>query len=172
MAHYVNPSIIPVVIRARMALGLSQRQLGEMFGTSLRTATRMEAGQSTPRASQLIQLAQAVFPRDASLAATLVAEADTSLEALGLVASAGVPPPSAPVPPARPFPPIALLLDSIMAAAVDATDGQTEPVPRDTVRAVLHAAFARARALGLTIEEIDDVLSLPHATKEKPAAKK
>jgi hypothetical protein len=57
-------------------------------------------------------------------------------------------------------------VDSIVLAAMDAFD-PTSPDVRSTVR----AAFARARGMGLTVEEIDDAFSQPPPAAAEPPAK-
>jgi transcriptional regulator with XRE-family HTH domain len=171
MPFQVGPAITPLVGRARVALGLTQRGLGEMFQVSMRTAHRWEGGQAYPGVDQVQKLARAVFPTDERLAADLAQEAGTTLQAMGLVlapiaAPAAAPPLLAP----RPFPPIALMIDSILLAAVDAADGQTTaPVTHQAVRDILRAGFSRARGLGLTIDEVDNELRPSAGTKGAPA---
>jgi transcriptional regulator with XRE-family HTH domain len=173
MPFQVGPEITPLVGRVRIALGMTQKQLGEMFQVSMRTAHRWEGGQAYPDVDQVQRLARAVFPTDKKLAADLAQEAGTTLQTMGLVPApmavlAGAPPPLAP----RPFPPIGLMIDSILLAAVDAADGQTTaPLTRQAVRDILRAGFSRARGLGLTIDEVDDELRPSAVTKGTPAKK-
>jgi hypothetical protein len=111
-----------------------------------------------------------VFPHDASLAAQLAAEAGTTLEGLGLVTPPAPLPPAphpapppvpavAPGPPPRAFPPIALMVDSILLASIDAAATLGATGAREAVPTILRAAFSRARGLGLTTDEIDEALS-------------
>lgn len=93
MPHMPSPEVTTLLARARIALGFTQKELGELLRASMRTANRWESGQTLPSVDQIATLAQAVHPRDATLAAALAAEAGTTLEALGLV-----PPPRAPQP--------------------------------------------------------------------------
>jgi transcriptional regulator with XRE-family HTH domain len=168
MPFYPSSEIHALLGRARVALELTQAELGERFGSSRRTAARWESGQSTPSNTQLHDIVRAVHPVDAKLAAMIAAETGTTLEALGIVRPA--PPPLPPLPPPplpRPFPPIPLLVDSIVLAAMDAFD----PTSPD-VRSTLRAAFARARGMGLTVEEVDDAFSHsqpPPEAAEPPA---
>jgi hypothetical protein len=79
-------------------------------------------------------------------------------------AGATVPVPAAPV---RPVPSDALLVESIVCAAAEAL--QSTPT---IVRDVLRVAFARARALGMTTEEVDAALQpAPAAAPPKKAPK-
>jgi hypothetical protein len=112
-----------------------------------------------PSIDHLEELTRAVFPRDRALAEELAVECGKSFEELRLVERSAPPrtieppTPGPPAPPPRAFPPVALMLDSIVHAAEEAmaSDGD--------VRSVLRAAFARARGLGLTVEEVDDALT-------------
>jgi hypothetical protein len=60
----------------------------------------------------------------------------------------------APVVPVRPFPPTRLVVESVVCAATEVM--QASPV---AVHGVLRAAFARARGLGRTVEEMDEALT-------------
>jgi len=169
MPFQVGPTITPLVGRARIALGLTQKQLGEMFRASMRTAHRWEGGQAFPDVGQVEKLARAVFPVDAQLAEDLAREAGTTLQDMGLVATSNGAPAVAPgLPAPRPFPPIPLMVDSILLAAVGAAEGQGTAQPTQGVRDILRAGFARARGLGLTVEEVDDALAAA-AAKATPA---
>ncbi len=170
MSIHIGPEITPLVSRTRILLGLTQKGLGERFGVSLRTAHRWELGKSYPSISQVHEIAAAVFPHDASLAAQLASEAGTTLEGLGLVTPPAPlppapPPPSQPAPvvvpgpPPRAFPPIALMVDSIVHASNDAAATLGAPGAREAVPPTLRAAVSRARGLGLTTDEIDEALS-------------
>ncbi len=144
---------------------MTQKQLGEMLGASLRTASRWEGGGSYPDLEQVGQLARAVHSKDVTLAGALAGEAGTTLEALGLVVPKSPSPPLPPAPPPRAFPPIDLMVDSVILAAADAVAGYADsPLQeRSVLLDVLRAAISRARRLGLTLEEVDAVLSRPPA---------
>ncbi|HEV3189041.1 MAG TPA: helix-turn-helix transcriptional regulator [Polyangiaceae bacterium] len=177
MPHIVGPDVHGLVVRARMALDMTQKQLAEMLGVSLRTANRWEGGGSYPDLQQVGQLARAVHPKDAALAEALAGEAGTTLEALGLVARKSPSPPLPPAPPPRAFPPIDLMVDSVILAAADTVAGYADcPLQeRSALLDVLRAAISRARRLGLTLEEVDAVLSRPSAAppaEPKPATAK
>jgi transcriptional regulator with XRE-family HTH domain len=167
--------VVRLLGRTRLALHITQKELAELLGVARRTISRWEGRESIPSASQLHVLARAVHPHDAALAAELAAEGDATLEGLGLRPPAPAPPP-APVaaappvpaappsevrgPPPRAFPRVEYLIDSIVHVAAQALDG--EDAGRDpigTVRAVLRVAFARASALGLTVDEVRGALS-------------
>jgi DNA-binding XRE family transcriptional regulator len=170
MPFHIGADITPLVGRARRALSMTQRELGEMFHASMRTAHRWEGGEAYPSVEQVLKLARAVFPRDAPLAAELAQGAGTTLQAMGL-APAPAPSPAgvAPAPPPRPFPPVSLMVDSIVLAAVDAAEGLTViPSTAQIVRDILRAGFARAHGLGLTIEEVSLALEPPAAKSAAP----
>jgi transcriptional regulator with XRE-family HTH domain len=173
MPFHVGPEVTPLVVRSRIALGLTQKQLGAMFRASVRTAHRWEGGKAYPSVEQLLHLARTVLPVDAQLAGQLAVQAGTTLQAMGLVEAPSppvvvAPPPLAPQPPPRPFPPIGLMIDSILVAAGDAIeDSAAPPIARPVLRGVLRAAFSRARALGVTIDEVDDALALPTPPKAR-----
>ncbi|MGD0524991.1 MAG: helix-turn-helix transcriptional regulator [Polyangiaceae bacterium] len=160
MPFLPSPDCVAHVVRAQMALGLGQGELADKLETSRRTVTRWIARESVPSTGQLQTLARLVHPVNPAVAAELATHGGTTLVALGLerlAPSAEAPAPStttAPSPPPRPFPPARLMVESIVCAAAEAMG-----VVPSGVRGVLRAAFARARALGLTTEEVDDALS-------------
>ncbi|HSS48270.1 MAG TPA: hypothetical protein VLX28_04930, partial [Thermoanaerobaculia bacterium] len=105
------------------------------------------AGRSHLGPDKLVALARATFPVDQALAARAAALAGTTLEMLGLVRPrAAAPPPPAPVNPTSPD-----VADSVLCAAAEAMN-----LPPQQLRPTLHAAFARARTLGLTVEMVAD----------------
>jgi hypothetical protein len=133
---------------SRVALRTTQAGLGEMLGISRRTAQRWTRHQAP--ASVWPQLARLVHPNDPQLAAELAAAAGTTLEALGLVDAA-------------PSGPADGVVDAVVCAAADAM----AMVPRD-VRVGLHAAFARAKDLRVTVEMLERALRVqlqPSAAK-------
>src|SRR5215472_2227952 len=135
-------SLAALLVQARRLLEISAGELGEMLGSSLRTAQRWETEDGcVPMPEQLAELARAVYPRDSRLAAALAAAAGTSLLLLGLVPAARKAKPAA-LPPE-------LLVDSIVCVAAEAMDA-----PPGRVRPILQAAFTRARELGLSAEEV------------------
>jgi DNA-binding XRE family transcriptional regulator len=154
MPFIPSPGATALVTEAQFALGLTQDTLGKMLGLSRRTVSRWTRHTSAPSAEHLHALARAVHPKDAALAAKLARAGGESLESLGIAkAIAGVPLPGTPP---RPFPPTRLVVESVVCAAAEAM--QASPA---AVRGILRAAFARARALGLTVEEMDDALAEP-----------
>jgi transcriptional regulator with XRE-family HTH domain len=137
--------------RARRALRVTQVDLAQMLGASRRTGQRWDAGQSYPSVSQLTELAKAVYARDPALASEVAVSVGTTVDALGLAA------PAAPAAPAA----IETIVDSVVCAAAEAMDA----LPR-AVRPALMAAFARARELHLSIEDVERGL------KRKPPPKR
>ncbi len=172
MPHILSPDVTGLVARATMVLGLTHKATAELCGTSLRTAQRWYGGGSMPSHAQVLTLARAVFPRDAALAEALAQEAGTSLVAMGVVAPPAPPPPPVvalpPPPPPRPFPPVALMVDSILhAATLSAGAHAADPTSHPAILEITRAAFARARGLGLSVEEVHDAL-----VAAAPSAKK
>lgn len=137
-----------LLVRASLALHLTQAGLGDLLGSSHRTAHRWHVGEAYPSDKQVQELARHVFPADPSIAAGLAEQAGCTLESLGVVRPT---PPPAPPPPPRPAPEV--MIDSVVCAAAEAID----VVPRD-IRPALRAAFARARMLGMSIEEAERAL--------------
>ncbi len=156
-----DQSILGLVSLAASALSFNNKQLGKFLGLSSRTITRWWNNEASPSGQEVVKILRAVHPKDPALAAKLATELGTTLQALGLAAPA---PPPAPPPP-RPRPPNALMVESIVCAAAVAQ--QATP---DAVRPILQAAFARARGMGLSVEEVDDALS-PSPAKPSVAAK-
>jgi len=164
-----------LIARSRLALGLTQGALADALSVTRRTVGRWEGRRSAPNFDQLARLAAMVHPKDAALASEIAVEGATTLEELSLVAAKALPPPPAPsapgAPPSRPFPPADLMIDSILHVSARALDLQVASTdPAAAVRAVLRAAFERARGLGLTLEEIDAVLSPRPAEGAPPRA--
>jgi hypothetical protein len=148
---------------AMTALGESQQGLGDILGLSRRTISRWAGGRASLGDARCITLARAVYPRDAHLAARIVATRGATLEDVGIVSPAApAPPPPAPPPP----PPPAYLVEVVVCAAAEALDAS----PR-VVRPALLAAIRTARAVGLGLEAMEKALSLPldakAATRER-----
>jgi transcriptional regulator with XRE-family HTH domain len=127
----------------RQALGTTQEELGRMLGVSRRTAQRWTR-QGIP-SEELPNLARLVHAKDAALAAAIVAAAGTTLEAVGIVKPAAPPPLPPPLP------------DWAVDAVVCATAEAMHLLPNE-VRPGLHAAFARAKEIGLSVDVIERVL--------------
>jgi hypothetical protein len=150
--------------RARRALGTTQSGLGAMLGVSRRTAQRWASHGATLVPARLASLVEYIHPHEPALARELAATLGQTLEDLGIVPPPPPPPPQRPPPPppAPPPPPSAAIVDAVVCAAAEAM----ELTPRE-VRAGLHAAFARARELGLSVEGVVDALkaSLPRPAR-------
>jgi hypothetical protein len=151
-----------LVARARMRLGMPNREFGPALGASERTALRWSAGRSELTVPQLRTLAAMVYPQDPGLAAELAEATSTTLVALGI---APPPPPPAPVVVAPPRPDPDVLTDAVVCAAAD----ELSAAP-SAVRAGLLAAFRRARELGLTIDEVEKSLAGRIAKRAKGAS--
>jgi transcriptional regulator with XRE-family HTH domain len=161
--HLHNPGfdVRRLVIEAQLTLGITQLEMARMLGCSRRTVSRCAARRSAPGQSDLLALARAVHAKDPSLAAKLAHEGSQTLESLGLVKPApAMPAVTVPAAHVRPFPPTRLVVESVVCAAAEVM--QASPA---TVRGALRAAFARARGLGLTVEEMDDALTEPEEPK-------
>ena len=137
-----------MLVNAGFALGLSQGALGHRLGVSRRTMSRWVHG-TTLSAHHAAQLATLVHPADPTLAARVAALHGETLESLGLEKPPAPPPP----PPAPPEPP-AHMVDVVVCAAAEALD-----VSPRAVRGALLAAFRRAREAGLTIEQVERLLT-------------
>jgi hypothetical protein len=145
-----------LLVLASHALGIGQKQLGEMLGSSHRTAHRWQVGQSHPTEHQLHELARKVYPQDPALAAQIAQAGDTTLEALGVVAPPPPPPPLPPVvappapPPPPPRPPAEEMIDAVVCAAAEAMN----MMPAE-IRPGLLAAATRGRKLSMTMAEAE-----------------
>jgi transcriptional regulator with XRE-family HTH domain len=150
MAAHPVPHLL---VRARQALGWTQRELGENLGSSQRTATRWESGASHFDAISSARLLGLLYPVNPQLAADLAAVTGNTLVGLGLEAPPAPPaPPPPPVvigPPALPAPrPAALqdLIDSVVCSVADAGD-----VSPRTVRPMVLLTLRRALEVGLDV---------------------
>jgi hypothetical protein len=143
---------------SRRAIGTTQAGLGKMLGVSRRTAQRWS--ESGVPGHSLALLAEAVHPYDASLAGQIASTLGTTLEALGIVQPPPLPPPASPAPPA---PPPSGVVDAVVCAAAEAMN----MTPRD-VRPGLHAAFARAKEIGLTVDVVERALGLKLGAPAEP----
>jgi hypothetical protein len=138
----MSRELVPLLIRARAILGVSQGELGEMLGSSRRSGQRWEAEGSTPMPKMIWDLARRVFKQDPQLADALARYANTNLVDLGLVEP---PPSTAPAP--------EHLVDAVVCAAADAMH-----VLPEVVRPGLRAAFRRARLVHLDVATVERAL--------------
>jgi hypothetical protein len=165
------PSSAALFEHSRSALHTTQTKLGAMLGVSRRTAQRW--AQSGVPGYHLPALARLVHPHDAHVAGQIAAAMGTTLEAMGIVRPVPPPVPEPPPPPPPPAPPLAPpppppppdgVVDAVVCAAAEAMD----MMPRD-VRAGLHAAFARASEIGVTVAMVERVLRPKAAPPDPPA---
>lgn len=140
------------VFEAQRALGLSQREFGELLESSQRTVQRWSAGRAEPYHHQLVKLAAAVYGRNPDLAHRLASSMGQTLESLGVV--------MATQPAASPIP--SLLVEAVVSAAAEALDVS----PRVARPAVL-AAMERAKAASLSVDNLLAVLRAPASKREK-----
>jgi hypothetical protein len=149
--------------RTCQALGSTQAELGEKLGVSRRTAQRWARHGTSLLPQEMAALVALVHPSDADLAGELAMTLGQTLESLGVV-----PPPAPPLlphaPPAPPLVPYAAIVDAVVCAAAEAM----ELTPRH-VRLGLHAAFARAQELGLSMGGVVEALkaSLPDPARAR-----
>src|SRR5579863_8587655 len=117
-----SPALV-AVWEAQSTLGLTQRELAALVGSSLRTVQRWSGGGSQPHMSDVLKIARAVHPRDAALAQRLVGFYGQTLESAGIVAPRAAPPaPSAQPSPPDPSPMLPFLAEAVVAAAAEALD--------------------------------------------------
>jgi hypothetical protein len=139
----------------------TQAELGAKLGVSRRTAQRWARHGTRVLPKEMADLVALVHPYDADLARELATTLGQTLEGLGVV-----PPPAPALPPCAPPvplpPPPAAIVDAVVCAAAEAMN----LTPRD-VRRGLHAAFARAHELGLSVGGVVDALtvSLPEPAR-------
>jgi transcriptional regulator with XRE-family HTH domain len=142
-AVFLNRPASPLLAAARLALGVTQEELGEALGASQRTVQRWEAGSSSPSPDTMCDLARRVYPVDAGLAAQIAGSAGESLGSLGLAATDPAGGASKDV-----------VRDAILCVAADAMN-----VAPAVARAGLAAAFVRARALGVAAAELEALVT-------------
>ncbi len=130
-----------LVMRARERLGMTQRAFGKHLGVSERTAIRWRTGKTKPPGSVLRTLAGEIAVRDADLASALASAGGFALEAQV----------------AKPTTTLAAATDAradaIVCAAADALN-----VAPQNARVAIVAAIARARSLGVHVDEIAALL--------------
>ena len=143
-AVFPNRPTRELVVRAQILLGLSHRKFGKALGASERTAARWAAGHSSLSVTRLCELAALVYPHDVALASAIAEAASETLPSLGLAVAPSASPPLA----------AHLAADLVVYAAADAAGA-----PPRAARAALLAAFARARELGLSVDEVEKALA-------------
>ncbi len=145
--YFLVRPVTHLLTRARHVSRLSQDELAKRLRVSKRTIARREHGKAPVGRQDVGTLAALVFPRDPAMAEELAAAGGHTLESLGLVTAPVV---ATPPPP----PPSRLVVDAVVCVAADAL-GATP----GTVRGALHAAFRRARELGLSLQDVEDALA-------------
>ena len=133
-----------LVIQCRIALGLSQREFGNLVGRSERTIQRWEDRGVTLIASEGEALARALRASRPDLAAEVAARTGTTLERLGRAGVAA----------ARGPTPATDSIDAVVRAAAHALG-----VAPEAIRPALAAAFAKARETGLDVHAVAEALS-------------
>jgi transcriptional regulator with XRE-family HTH domain len=146
MAKRTQRPISLILVEARRALSMSQREFGYAVGSSHRTAARWDAGRSVPSVHNLQVLARLLYPEHRELAAEVADAADETLESLRLEAPA--PPPLPPAPHRAED-----LVDIVVLAAVEQTGA-----PVAAARGLVHAVFKRAGEIGLSVEAVEKAL--------------
>jgi DNA-binding XRE family transcriptional regulator len=152
-----------LVREARYALGMGQAEFGPALGASHRTVVRWEHHRSFPSSAQLRELAGLLLPVDRERAAEAAHWAGGTLETLGLVVPAPAVTPAAPPP--APRVPTAVLVDAVLCRAADESD-----LLPSALRPILLTTLAQARALGLTLEQLDEGLRVRVAEKVRAKA--
>jgi hypothetical protein len=130
---------------------MSQREFGPALGASHRTASRWDAGKSSPAEHHLRLLVRLLAPVNPSLANEAAAHIGETLESLGFAAPSAQPATlaqSALAGPAKD------LVDIVVCAAAEASD-----TPPRAMRSLLYVAFRRARQIGLTTEQVEQALA-------------
>jgi hypothetical protein len=140
--------IIQLVLEARRALHMNQRELAEAVGVSERTGQRWAAHGGVPYACfpDLIRL---VHPVNVDLAAEIATSRGIGMESLGLATAA----PATSAPASRweaAGLPAKALADSVVCAAASAAK-----LPPDDQRAPLLAAFKRAKELDMSDDDVN-----------------
>ena len=128
-----------------MALGLTQKEFGDIVGKTKRTVQRWEEDGVALIPSEVKAFAQALCPVRPDLAAQMAAAANTTLDELGIVPAAHA---------SRTAPSDAI--DSVVRAAAEAMG-----VSPDAIRPAVAAAFVRARDAGLDVQAVVDRLNRP-----------
>jgi transcriptional regulator with XRE-family HTH domain len=135
-----------LVVLAQQALGMTQETFGELLGVSRATIVRWSGGRFPGLIPVQVQtLVRAVHAVDEGLAVEIAAADHETLESLGIVAPAQAAPAAPPTPVVHP----AHLIDSVVCAAADAV-GQLP----SALRPSLLAAFERANAVGLSMDDV------------------
>jgi hypothetical protein len=126
-----------LLVLSQMALHMLQNQFATFMGVSDRTMRRWTERQTRLTPRQLAKLVTAVHARDPLLAGRIAAVHGVTLEDLGL----GLSP------------------EKTVAYAIVAAAAGVAEVPVPTMRVALAAATTRAKASGLTVEAVCELLA-------------
>ncbi len=153
-----------LLTRAKLALHMSQQEVGELLGFSRRTILRWEAGRNGPTIEGWHTLARHAYPINRAMAEEIARETGETLVSLGLEMPPppDPPPPSPPQAPPRPVPSLNDLADSVVCAAAEAAS--TTP---QAMRPAILAAFDRAASVGLTLDEVREALRPAKASRPR-----
>jgi hypothetical protein len=142
------PPLVPhhvLVAQACAALGMTQKDLGRHLGVTGRTVTRWMRGGTTLAPFQARILVNLLLPVNRDLASRVAATQGETLPAEVPGAPARRPLDEGAVP---------LAVDAVVCAAAEALD-----VSPRAVRPALVAAIRRAREAGVTMEQVEAVLT-------------
>jgi len=134
-----------LIVQCRMALGLTQKELGDIVGSTKRTVQRWEGSGALLTPSQVEALARALCPVRPDLAEQIAAVAGTTLDNLGIAPPTDASPPSP-----------SDAIDSVVRAAAGAMG-----VTPDAIRPAVAAAFERACDAGLDVQAVAERLNRP-----------
>ena len=148
-----NADAPDLMFRAQKSLGMTHLQFGRVLGVSARTSARWRSGQSLIPADVVGNVIEMLMRVDVPLAAELAETIGHTLVSLGLEKAPAPPPLPLVAPPKLPAA-SPLVVDSIVVAFADAANA----TPR-RARAGLLAALARARELGVTMDQLERALS-------------
>lgn len=144
---------------ARLAMGLTQEELGLRVGVKPRGVSRWEVGSSVPSRShrkRLVMVAEGMAPNAAAKLAQVVAAYEAARSARRRKGGAGSSPTATPatvvVPPPRPDP--RAVLERAIFLAADELD-----LPARRVRGVFARALGRVGSTGLTLAQVIAELS-------------
>ena len=153
-----------LVQEARRAMNLAQAEFATTIGSSHRTISRWESGDTTPAPFQLCNIARLVYPLDRELATEMAFAGNARIEELGVV-----PPPAPPPPPPAPPPsPGTRATPRHFVAAVVHEAAMALDVSPRTVRPAVLAAVRCMRELALDAETAEQgLLELEKATQKE-----
>ena len=150
MPRSPQPPLPGLLAMAQLKLGHTQSTMGKQYGASRNTVRRWQTGHSQPLPTTIVQVARDVYEQDPALAEQIAGALGHSLAALGIGAPAPQPAPPPPPPPAAPSPMMVRhLADGVLLAVAELDDR-----PASALRPLVVAAFERAAAVGLSVDEV------------------